>query len=184
MFNLDLIHIVEISNSFIFNNFIFIYSILFGVFAYIRYVIAASNRFLSGLFFLPSTIIHEFLHFIVGFITFGKPTSFSVFPKKDENGNYVLGQVQFKNIAFYNAIPTALAPILMFGILYYIDKIYWGFFEKDLLYFLLYAYINFTFISSGIPSGQDFKVAFGNFFGILFYIFIFSLLFFTKNMIQ
>ena len=157
-------------NNFLYDNFFFWFSLLFSFFAYIRY--STNNRFLLGLFFLPSTLFHELMHLFMGLITFAKPVNFSLYPKRDENGNLQLGEVKFANLNFFNSIPTALAPLLLLVGLYYFDKFALSYLhiERNILHLVLFIYINFIFTSGGIPSGQDFKVAFGNIIGVAFWI--------------
>ena len=56
---------------------------------------------------VPGVFLHELLHFLVGLITNAKPSSFSIIPNRVKAGS-----VSFTNLAWYNAIPTALAPLL------------------------------------------------------------------------
>lgn len=153
--------------KFVNENFLFWYSLFFSFFTYIRY--STSNRFLIGFFYLPSTLFHELAHFFIGLITFAKPVSFSLYPKKDNNGNLRLGEVKFTNLNFFNSLPTAFAPFLLLVGLYYFDKYFFVYIKENFFYFIAFVYINFIFASGGIPSWQDFKVAFGNVFGIIFW---------------
>lgn len=61
---------------------------------------------------LPGTMLHEFLHLLVGTLTNAKPVSFSLLPKMDGGSRLVLGSVGFANLRWYNAMPTCLAPLL------------------------------------------------------------------------
>lgn len=67
---------------------------------------------LSALLCLPSTIAHEFLHFAVGHLVWGRPAKFSVWPHRAPGGVYVYGMVGFENVRWWNAAPAALAPLL------------------------------------------------------------------------
>jgi len=133
------------------------------------------NKYLFYIFKLPGTIAHELAHFIVGLILLGKPTSFSVIPK-EEKDKIVLGSVDFKNIMAINAIPIAFAPILLLPLFFILSEIFVSLLTRDLMlseYIYLYA-IGFgvilsSVLSSSIPSGQDFKVAFSNIKGVIFY---------------
>lgn len=166
----------------IFKNFIFSYTIFFGIFSYIRFY-ANKSKILTALFFLPATFLHELLHFLMGLLLLAKPTSFSLIPKKEENG-YTLGEVRFSNLNFFNTIPVALAPALIFVLLYYIDVFYWSFFKRDVLYFILFVYINFILVYSAIPSIQDFKVALSNRIGLLFWGLIITVIIYYFNYIK
>jgi hypothetical protein len=166
--------VYQVVNSFVFENILFFIFALFAIFSYIRFSVVSSSTFFLWLFFLPATILHELLHFTVGLILFAKPKGFSLIPKK-ENGGYTLGQVTFSNLNFINTIPTALAPIIMFGILFYIDNYFFMFVDKNIFYLILLVYINNTAMYSAIPSSQDFKVAFSNILGLFFYTILISL---------
>ena len=61
---------------------------------------------------LPGTFLHELLHLIVGGLTNAQPVSFSLLPRRDHAGRLILGNVGFANVRWYNALPTALAPLL------------------------------------------------------------------------
>jgi hypothetical protein len=67
---------------------------------------------LRALFFLPGTMVHELLHWVVGGMTNAKPVSFSLLPRKVSGGQWVLGSVGFTNIRWYNAALVGLAPLL------------------------------------------------------------------------
>jgi hypothetical protein len=67
------------------------------------------------LFYLAGTICHELAHFCIGLLTLARPRSFSVVPRR--NGReWRLGAVEFANLRWYNAAPTALAPMLILAI--------------------------------------------------------------------
>ncbi|KQV59452.1 hypothetical protein [Duganella sp. Root336D2] len=61
---------------------------------------------------LPGTLCHELAHFLAGLATFARPTSLSIIPRRAGRG-YRLGEVQLANARWYNSAPTALAPILL-----------------------------------------------------------------------
>lgn len=63
------------------------------------------SMWMSALVNIPGTFLHELMHFLVGALFNAKPCNFTLFPKKNENGDYVMGSVGFRNIAYYNAIP-------------------------------------------------------------------------------
>jgi len=170
-------------NNFVFENVLFFVFALFSIFSYIRFAVVANNTFLLWLFFLPATIIHELLHFLVGLILFAKPKGFSLIPKKTESG-YTLGEVRFVNLNFINTIPTALAPAIMFIALYYVDYFYFSYVKKEFLYLILLVYINNIAMYSAIPSGQDFKVAFSNITGLLFYLILIVGFLYIKGIIN
>jgi hypothetical protein len=57
---------------------------------------------------LPGTLCHELAHFLVGLITFARPVSLSIIPRRGQ-----LGEVKLANARWYNAAPAALAPLLL-----------------------------------------------------------------------
>jgi hypothetical protein len=67
------------------------------------------------LFYLAGTLCHELAHFGVGLLTLARPRSFSVVPRRKGN-EWLLGEVEFANLRWYNAAPTALAPVLILAI--------------------------------------------------------------------
>ena len=122
--------------------------------------------FFKIILLFPGTLLHEFLHFIVGLLLNAKPIGFSLIPKK-HNKKYVLGSVTFKNITFYNAMPVAIAPFLgvipaiyLFSIIQYQDTITLQIF---------YVYLIWCFVKCSLPSSQDIKVMFTFPSGIIFY---------------
>ncbi len=67
------------------------------------------------LLYLAGTVCHELAHFGVGLLTLARPQSFSVIPRRSGN-TWRLGSVAFANLRWYNAAPTALAPLLILAI--------------------------------------------------------------------
>ena len=133
-----------------------------------------SNVF--GVFF------HELAHALIGAILFAKPSKFIMIPKAIDLHNskkaYVLGQVECSNLRWYNRFPTAMAPLLLFGIALYLEKHYWSFsfVENSLGYLCLYLYLQITLITNAIPSSTDFKEGFKNPFGLILWTIILILL--------
>lgn len=60
---------------------------------------------------LPGTVSHELAHWCIGFISGARPTGFSVWPRREPDGSYVLGMVVFRNLRWWNAAPASLAPL-------------------------------------------------------------------------
>ena len=72
-----------------------------------------SVRLLTAWFVrLPATLIHEALHMLMGFFTFGGPVNFSFLPRRVGPGRWRLGSVGFRNLTWYNSALIALAPFL------------------------------------------------------------------------
>lgn len=64
---------------------------------------------------LPATICHETAHYLIASITGGRPSGFSIIPRKQDlpNGKkqWILGSVSFRPTIFSAAV-TAMAPLL------------------------------------------------------------------------
>lgn len=64
------------------------------------------------LFTLAGTITHELAHFCVGLLTWARPATFTVIPRRVGQG-WELGSVKLTRVRWYNAAPSALAPFLV-----------------------------------------------------------------------
>lgn len=117
---------------------------------------------------IPGTVLHECAHFVVGFILNARPTSFSLFPHK-QGDVYVTGSVGFRNLHFYNALPSAMAPLLLLWFGYWFN---WYFFSR--IHLTIWTYFGYILlqciiIENALPSSTDFKVALKYPLGVLLY---------------
>jgi ABC-type cobalamin transport system permease subunit len=110
-----------------------------------------------ALFVLPGTFIHELLHFLIGFITFGRPTSFSIIPYRAGPKYWVMGSVGFLNLRWYNSALIGMAPLLAFvaGIVIAPSKVGWHFSKSDFEYWCFSAPI----LAMAMPSWTDVKIS-------------------------
>ncbi|MBO4294372.1 MAG: hypothetical protein J6W11_00885 [Alphaproteobacteria bacterium] len=127
-----------------------------------------SNIYMCALVNIVGTFLHEMSHFIVGLILNAHPTGFTIFPQK-RGDVYVTGSVCFKNIKFYNALPSALAPIMLLFLGYYLNKWFFANIEVTYVTYILYILLQTIIIENAMPSSTDFKVAFSYPLGVLFY---------------
>ena len=71
-------------------------------------------------FTAAGTLCHELAHFSVGLLTNAEPIGLSVIPKRikkpGKGHNWELGSVTFANLRWYNAAPSALAPLLVLAL--------------------------------------------------------------------
>lgn len=136
-----------------------------------------SNIYMSSLVNIPGTFLHEISHFIVGLFFNAHPTRFNLFPKK-EGEYYVMGSVGFRNVRFYNALPSALAPFLLLFVGYYFNRWFFNHIQINYINYILYVFLQTIIIENSLPSSTDFKVAFSYPLGVLFYaaIFVFLLI--------
>lgn len=151
--------------TFVNNRFLMIFLVI--VLLKLKYT-TYSSIYMSALVNIPGTFLHETSHFLVGLFLNAHPTRFDLFPKK-QGDSYVMGSVGFRNISFYNAIPSALAPMLLLIIGYYFNR--WFFLNVQITYlsYILYVLLQTIIIENAMPSPQDFKVAFSYPLGLLLY---------------
>lgn len=159
----QILHMV-INNRF----FMIVFVIVLLKFKYATY----SSLWLSALINVPGTILHETMHFLVGLFSNARPTSFDLFPRRDGFGNYVMGSVGFRNITSYNAIPSALAPLFLLPIGYYLNVWYFANINISILNYILYILLQTIIIENAVPSSTDFKVAFSYPVGVILYSFV------------
>ena len=126
------------------------------------------SMFLCALINMPGTILHEFLHFIVGLLLNAKPCNFTLLPRRSEKG-YVMGSVGFTNITFYNAIPSSMAPLLLLPIGFYLNRYFLPNMNPTFTNYVLYVLLQTIIIENALPSSADFKVARMYFLGIVIY---------------
>jgi len=160
------------------NRFMLIFLVIFLM--HMKYA-SYKNIYIASIINIPGTVLHEMSHYLIGSILNAQPTSFSVFPKKDEYGNYVMGSVGFRNITFYNALPSAMAPLCLLPIGFWINRYLLPNLVPSLGNYLLYIFLQTVIIENSLPSKQDFKVAFISVKGILFFALIATAIFFFLN---
>ena len=105
------------------------------------------------------TFIHELMHLLVGALLLAKPVAMSIWPKRICPRMYQLGYVQFRNINWLNAAPTALAPLLGIVLIVFFVRWRtsggWDFVYGDVLAWFAIAQIAL----SALPSATDWRVA-------------------------
>ncbi len=117
--------------------------------------LSSSGSFLVILYCLPFTIMHEAAHFVVALLTGGRPSSFSVWPRREGN-RWVLGSVTAVPTVL-SAAPTALAPLGWLVIGYY-AMAQWAFRPVWLPEYLIVVVL-YACTAACTPSWQDIKVA-------------------------
>lgn len=132
----------------------------FGALLAVVVVLAVSRRLLL-LFFalaLPATLAHELMHLAFGWLSNGRPSGFSLLPRRKGRG-YVLGSVTCNNVRWYNGLFIGLAPLALLP------------FAALLFRWRSQSLIGFDFTEAGwvyatacltlaaLPSWQDLKVA-------------------------
>jgi hypothetical protein len=61
---------------------------------------------------LPGVVVHEALHFVIGFINFAGPPRVSFWSRRVGDGRWMLESVTFRNLTWYNATGVCLPPFL------------------------------------------------------------------------
>lgn len=118
---------------------------------------------------LPGTLLHELSHLIVAAVSGGRPVGFSIFPRREGRERWVLGSVTISRPGPVSALPSALAPLLLNLVAYYLYLQWERWFPSDLAHTLLMYVVIYVFCYSSVPSGQDFKVAFSRPAGVVLY---------------
>lgn len=125
--------------------------------------VASRNIISCWLFNIPGTVLHELAHFVIAFVSNGRPCGFSILPKKQVvNGNkyYQLGSVKIANASWYNSFFIAFAPLLLWIPIILLNKFFFFYLEDNLLNNILFVYLLIVLIDSSIPSRADFKQAY------------------------
>lgn len=120
--------------------------------------ISSSGTFVAILYCLPFTVMHESAHYLVALLTGGRPSSFSVLPRRT-GGGWVLGSVNAVP-TMLSAVPTALAPLGWLAVGYYL-MVFWEFRPVLVPEYLLVAVL-YACSAACAPSWQDLKVAIRN----------------------
>lgn len=136
-----------------------------------------NSMWLCALVNVPGTILHETAHFLVGYLLNAQPCNFTILPRRSVEGGYVMGAVGFRNITFYNAVPSAMAPLLLLPIGYYVNEIILPMMPATLPNYILYVLLQTIIIENAVPSPQDVRVATCSFAGVLLYTVFFGALF-------
>ncbi len=119
---------------------------------------ARRSFWLFSLLVLPGTFCHELCHWTLGHLLGGRPTGFSILPRREGRG-WVLGSVTLGNLRWYNTFFIGLAPLLLLPMAY--GLLLWrlggtprfGWAEAGMIYLLA------NLVFGAIPSGQDLKIA-------------------------
>ncbi|MBR1648311.1 MAG: hypothetical protein IJ689_01770 [Alphaproteobacteria bacterium] len=128
-----------------------------------------SSMWASALVNIPGTLLHELMHYCVGLVLNARPCNFTILPRRAADGSYVMGSVSFRNVTFYNAVPSALAPLFLLAIGFYLNRYYLPRMPLTAVNYILYVLLQTILIENAMPSGADFKVARMYFKGIVFY---------------
>lgn len=130
------------------------------------------SMWMSSLVNIPGTILHESMHYLVGLVLNARPCNFTIFPRRGEDGNYVMGSVGFRNVTFYNAVPASMAPLLLLPIGFYINRYVLPALPPTFVNYVLYVLLQTIIIENAVPSRADFRVAGMYVVGVVMYAFV------------
>lgn len=128
------------------------------------------SMWMSALVNIPGTLLHETMHFLVGGFLNARPCNFTLLPRRNMEGDYVMGSVGFENITFYNAVPAALAPLLLLPIGFYLNRYLLPIMQPTLVNYMVYVLLQTIIVENAIPSRTDFNVAGKYFSGVVLYL--------------
>ena len=112
------------------------------------------SLWLSALVNIPGPVLHELMHFLIGGFMNARPCNFTIVPRRDPaTGSYVMGSVGFRNVTFYNAIPAALAPLLLLPLGFYINRYVLPLIPMNLTNYVLYVLLQ-TIIAENAMAGM------------------------------
>lgn len=109
----------------------------------------------------PGVVLHEVSHLVLGLLFNAGPSRLNLIPEKNHgDGSWTLGSVAFRRITALNAVPIALAPLLLLVLAYGLFRYWHRFFPVQTLFTTLGLYaVMFILAYNSIPSRQDIRVA-------------------------
>jgi len=123
--------------------------------------------FLMVLFNLSGVVLHEVCHLVVGWVLGAKPVSFSIIPRKTDDG-WVLGSVGFGRLNVFNSLPTAMAPLGLIWGAYFVYVNWFLWFSQTVVTVLGFYLVLYVLVYNALPSKKDWQTAL-NPLGLLIY---------------
>jgi hypothetical protein len=133
---------------------------------------ASQSRDIFWILAWPGTVVHEVLHYTVGFMLGARPTEISVIPDRAESNT--IGYVNFDNLNWFNALPTAMAPLLAFPIAWWATTVIpldWS------VAGCFWLWVVSAVIAQAWPSTVDFAMGTKKIMGVVFWAAVVYLLF-------
>ncbi|MBJ6725667.1 hypothetical protein [Geomesophilobacter sediminis] len=118
---------------------------------------------------LPGTLLHELSHLLVAAVTGGRPVGFTILPRREPEGGWILGSVTISNPGPISALPSALAPLGLNLAGYFVFTQWGRWFADDLPCTLLRYLAVYLFAYSSLPSRRDLLVALSSPLGVALY---------------
>lgn len=150
--------------DFVNNNMLFFAIVIASIIGKIKES-SKQNQFTVWIVYLMGTFFHELAHFIVSFITFGKPYWFSIVPhskidKETGTKMITLGHVKSSNIRWWNVFFISMAPLLLLPLSYFVYLHFFDYIKMNLWTLILYIFTIVSLLFSSVPSGIDFRNVF------------------------
>jgi len=119
------------------------------------------TRRMGAIYFVttfPVTLAHELMHLLLGFLTYGQPCGFRVWPSRAARG-YVLGSVSCRNVRWYNGLFIGFAPVLLLP--FALALLIWRLHAQPDVNAVeaAWAYAVACLTYASLPSWQDIRVA-------------------------
>ncbi len=94
-----------------------------------------------------------------------------------------MGQVGFSNLKFYNALPAAMAPLLLLLFAYLLDLRFFKILPFNFASYIVYLFLMTVLIENAMPSKMDFIQGFRFISGVILYavIIFVGVAFFSKS---
>ena len=102
-------------------------------------------------------VLHELAHYGVALLLGGRPTRFSVWPKRTADG-YLFGQVVCSRVNGFNALPIGLAPLILLPLAWMIDRQFFLHFPVTPWNYLVYLFVLVIVIENALPSSADWRL--------------------------
>lgn len=132
--------------------------IALAIIAFDRFVL---TRCLPGMGYLilhiPTSFMHEFMHWLMVLFTGGTPNMKSLIPKRLEDGNWLLGYVEFEGVKWWAVGLVAMAPALNLALAFALYEISIGAEVLPWYEGIAVLVVILGLIEAGIPSWSDFR---------------------------
>jgi len=127
-----------------------------------NFTLNTKSEFLVFFVYFLGVFLHELSHYFVAKITFGKPTNFTVLPKKmehiDGSCSWTFGSVISRNVNYFNAFFIGLSPLVLLLIAYVTYQHYFEYVSYEPLNIVLFYVILYYVMYNSIPSSVDLKL--------------------------
>ena len=131
---------------------------LFVVLAAIQSRARSSGILAMAFWNMTGVFLHELAHLLVGLLFRARPVGFSLFPRRE--GHYWrLGSVSFARITAVNAVPVALAPLVLAVLAIWCIRNWFDWCKPSLPSTLALYATEYVLLYNSLPSRQDFRIA-------------------------